>query len=108
MTEEEKKAIWWLEEIVIDKEEYKKTHAWVETITLDNIELLLGLIQKQQNKIEQLETDKQKLIEKLEKDSSNGFTVEYKDNHETILKQKIEPVRNYIKQELLTILKGEY
>lgn len=54
--------------------------------------------------IEQLETSKQKLIEKLEQDSSNGFTVEHKDNHKIILKQKIDSVRNYIKRELLPFL----
>jgi len=51
MTDEEKKAIWWLEEIVIDKEEYIKYHGWVGTKTLDNIEVLLNLIEKQDKTI---------------------------------------------------------
>lgn len=52
MTEEEKKAIWWLEEVVADKEEYKKTHAWVGSVTLDYIETLLNLIQRQDRQID--------------------------------------------------------
>ena len=77
-----------------------KEHIFEEDFT---IEFMKNALQY----IEQLETDKQKLIEKLEQDSSNGFAVEYKDNHKTILKQKVEPVRNYIRQELLPILKEE-
>ena len=75
-----------------------KEHIFEEDFT---IEFMKNALQY----IEQLETDKQKLIEKLEQDSSNGLTVEYEDNHKIILKQKIKPVRNYIKQELLPLLK---
>lgn len=54
MTEEEKKAIWWLEEVVTDKDEYKKTHAWVGSITLDYIETLLNLIQRKDIQIDEI------------------------------------------------------
>ncbi|MCI9245593.1 MAG: hypothetical protein HFJ30_00325 [Clostridia bacterium] len=75
---------------------------WFTTDGVIKVELAVELLLKY---IEQLEAREQKLIEKLEQDSSNGFTVEYKDNHKIILKQKIDPVRNYIKRELLPLLK---
>lgn len=75
---------------------------WFTTDGTIEVELAVELLLKY---IEQLEAREQKLIEKLEKDSSDGFIEEHKDNHKIVLKQKVKPVRQYIKQELFPFVK---
>lgn len=83
-------------------EELETAKEMKEALELANIDLKTLMSLKYEN--DRLKADKRKLIEKLEQDSSNSFTVEHKNNHKTILKQKIKPVRDYIKQELLPFL----
>lgn len=95
---------------MLSKEEIEKAKKRIKILMQDDCDCEECIKYKEAYKTileytKQLEKREQKLIEKLEKDSSDGFIEEHKDNHKIVLKQKVKPVRQYIKQELFPFVK---
>ena len=87
-------------EAIEELESYAQNHSNFDENVREAIDVVLNLIENQKAEIEILETDKQKLIEKLEKD------IKYGKEFELDLEPTIPEIRAEYAQEILEIVKG--